>query len=429
VDYLKNWITPRLDWLDDQSMRSGRIAYRPPVLSHNGGPISTSLQLTMELFSRSNALTTYATGDIYYTLDNSDPRLPGGEISATSLKYSAPLTIQSSVTVRARLYSQRNWSPLATSTFFFNTLPANATNLVISEIMYRPSPPTTAEIAAGIVDAESFEYFELRNIANQAIDLTGVKVIDGVDFDFAFVPASARLLKPGESMVLVADKRAFSIRYPYVADSKILGQFRGHLDSGGETIAIQAGNGSMITQFRYDDDRPWPSTGGGGGRSLMLLDPATNPNPADPSHWILSAREGGTPGESGTGAEIFSGDPSKDTDGDGLTDFFEFASGSDAVNPGSGFLPVAAIASVNVNGITADYFTFAFHRRTDVRGTKFTLETSTDLRTWVPSVSTLILFASRLNPDGTVTDNYRGTAPVLNSPSQAFFLRLKVEPE
>ena len=35
---------------------------------------------------------------------------------------------------------------------------------------------------------------------------------------------------------------------------------------------------------------------------IVLNDPATNPNPAQPSNWILSAREGGTPGESGSGA-------------------------------------------------------------------------------------------------------------------------------
>src|SRR5262245_26101064 len=336
VDYMKNWITPRLDWLDDQSMRNGRIAYRPPVLSHSGGAVSTAVQFAMQPFFRTNTGTTYATGDIYYTLDNSDPRLPGGDINSTAVKYSGPLTIISSVTVQARLYSQRNWSPLATSTFFFNALPANATNLVISEIMYRPSPPTTAEIAAGLLDAEQFEFFELRNIAKQALDLSGVKLIDGVDFDFAFVPASARLLKPGESVVVVADKRAFAIRYPQIADSKVVGQFRGHLDSGGETIAIQAADGSIIKSFRYDDDPPWPVVRVGG-RSIVLNNPATNPNPAEPSNWSPSAREGGTPGESGVGADTFSGDPSKDTDGDGLTDFFEFASGSDAENPGSSF--------------------------------------------------------------------------------------------
>src|SRR5204863_90609 len=151
---------------------------------------------------------------------------------------------------QARLYFQRNWSPLASSTFLFKALAANATNLVISEIMYRPSAPTTAELAAGLIDAGQFEFFELRNIARQALDLTGVKLINGVVFDCAYVPASARLLKPGESVVVVADRRAFSIRYPQVADTKVVGQFRGHLDSGGETIVIQAADGSVIKEFR-----------------------------------------------------------------------------------------------------------------------------------------------------------------------------------
>ena len=90
---------------------------------------------------------------------------------------------------------------------------------------------------------------------------------------------------------------------------------------------------------------------------------------------------------------------------------------------------MVAVASLDVNGVTADYFTFAFHRRPTVRGTKFTLETSTDLLTWNRADSTLTLVGSRQNPDGTVTDTYRGTAPVLNSPTRALFLMLKVEPE
>jgi hypothetical protein len=429
VTYMKNWITPRLEWLDDQSMRSGRVAYRPPVLSHNGGSIAAPVSITMEPFRRTLAATTYPEGEIYYTLDNSDPRLPGGEINGAALKYTGPLTIQSSVSVKARLYFQKLWTPLATSTFFFKALPASATNLVVSEIMSRPGPPTTAEIAANILEAAAFEYLELRNIAKQAIDLTGLKLSNGVDFDFAVAPTSARLLKPGESVVIVADKRAFAIRYPQVPSAKVVGQFRGNLDNGGETISIQMADGSVIKEFRYDDDAPWPSPGDAGGLSLVLKDPATNPNPADPARWSLSAKLGGTPGESGTGADLFVGDPAKDTDGDGLGDFFEFASGSDPENPGSGFFPVAAIAPFDVNGVKANYLTVELHRRPTARGVKFTIESSKDLKTWSPASPTLILVGARDNRDGTVTDTYRATAPLPNTASPALFLRVKVQQE
>jgi hypothetical protein len=428
VDYMKTWLIPRLEWLDDQSLRAGKVVYRPPVLSHAGGSISAPLQLTIEPYRREQLTNQYPEGELYYTLDNSDPRLPGGEISSAAVKYSGPLTIQSAGTVNTRLYSlQRQWSPMGASTFFFQALPASAANLVVSEIMYRPAPLTTSEIAAGLVDAGAFEYLELRNIAKQAIDLSGVKLINGVDFDFAFAPASARLLKPGESVVLAADKRAFSIRYPKVPSSKVIGQFRGRLDSGGETISLQAADGGMIKDFRYDDDAPWPVTDASGDRSLVLIDATTNPNHADPTRWILSARAGGTPGESGTGANTFAGNPSKDTDGDGLIDILEFAYGSDPENPTSAYFPVASIAPHEVNGVKANYLTLNFHRRPAVQGVKLIVESSKDLKTWSLADSTLTLASSRENSDGTVTDTYRGAEAWSEKSTSPLFLRLKVQ--
>ncbi|MBM3836906.1 MAG: hypothetical protein FJ398_02890 [Verrucomicrobia bacterium] len=427
VDYLKNWIVPRLEWLDEQSLRAGRVVYRPPVFSHDGGPISAPVQLAIEPYRRVQLTNQYPEGDLYYTLDSSDPRLPGGDISSAALKYSGPISLQSSVTVNTRLYFQRQWTPLATATFFFNAAPASAANLVVSEIMYRPALPTAAETAAGLVDAGQFEFLELRNIAKHAIDLSGVKLVNGVDFDFAFAPVSARLLKPGESVVLVADRRAFSIRYPQVPGSRIAGQFRGRLDNAGETIAIQAADGSMIKEFQYDNNTPWPPLSDGDTLSLVLKEPATNPNPADPSRWILSVRTGGTPGESGTGADIFVGDPAKDSDGDGLSDLFEFATGSDPENPASRFGPTAAVAPFEVNGVKASYVTLEFRRRPAARGVKFAVESSQDLHSWSAADSNLTLIGSKENRDGTVTDTYRANAALPNSANRTMFYRLKVQ--
>jgi hypothetical protein len=426
VDYMKDWIVPRLEWLDDQSLRAGRVVYRPPVFSHNGGRISAPVPLVIEPYRRVQLTNQYPEGDLYYTLDNSDPRLPGGEISSAALKYAGPISIQSSATVNARLYSARQWTPLATATFFFNAAPASAVNLVVSEILYRPSLPTPAEISAGLLDAGQFEFLELRNIAKQAVDLSGVKVSDGVGFDFAFAPLSARLLKPGESVVLVADRRAFSLRYPQVPDSKIAGQFRGRLDNAGERIAIQAADGSVIKRFQYDNNAPWPSPGDGEARSLVLIDPSSNPNPAEPSRWILSARIGGTPGESGAGADTFAGDPFKDTDGDGLSDLYEFAAGSDPENPASRFGPSAAVAPFEVNGVKSGYVTLEFRRRPAARGVKFAIEASADLQSWSSADSRLTLVGTRENRDGTVTDTYRANRAVHNSVSETMFFRLRV---
>lgn len=427
VDYMKNWIKSRLEWLDDQSLRAGKVAYRPPALSHAGGPIDSEVQLTIKAYHRDSPGTTFPDGDIYYTLDNSDPRLAGGNIGGSAVKYTQPLVIDSSVTVNARLYVQKQWSPLATSTFLLRALPARSANLVVSEIMFQPAPLSPAEIAGGIVDLNSFEYLELRNIARQAIDLNGVKLTRGFNFDFTFAPPWARLLKPGESVVLAADKRALLLRYPHLSNTKIVGRFGGHIDNNGESLALDAANGESISQFRYENSPPWPPADDGTGRSLVLKDPSTNPNPADPAHWLLSAKTGGTPGESGIGADAYSGDLYADSDGDGLTDFFEFASGSDPENPSSGYFPSARITPLVVDGTESNYLSFRYQRRPTAAGLTFSLEMSGDLKAWLPSDSNLTLLRSDENRDGTILETYRGTTPVLTTPATSMFYRLRVQ--
>lgn len=423
VDYMRDWIRPRLEWLDDQSLRTGRFVYRPPMLSHPGGEVGQSVALAMSCYDREDPVYLFPSGDIYYTLDNSDPRLSGGEILHTARKYAGPVTVNRSLTVKARVFANGVWSPLATSSFLLRAIPASAANLVISEILFRPAPLSGAETAAGLVDPNQCEFLELRNIATNTVDLSGVRVVDGVGFDFNYAPRSSCLLQPGESRVLVSDSRAFQIRFPDVPESRVLGQFTGHLDSGGETLEIQAANGSTIKRFRYDDDAPWPSGGDRTGRSIILLNAATNPDEADPAAWTVSAKPGGTPGVSGLGADAFAGDPLRDTDGDGQTDYFEFASGSDPENPNSSFYPVATIQSLVINGNSGNFLTFTFTHRANPSPHGFKYESSQDLQNWDPA--NLIPINATINNDGTSTENYRESLPLARTGAR--FYRLKAE--
>ena len=50
------------------------------------------------------------TGTIYYTLDGSDPRAPGGAVSATAKEYRAPVAITPDARVTARALSGKRWS-------------------------------------------------------------------------------------------------------------------------------------------------------------------------------------------------------------------------------------------------------------------------------------------------------------------------------
>ncbi len=428
LDYMKSWIMTRIAWLDDQSMlAANNVVLRPPDFSENGGRIVRPMLVALAPYRRPGAAQTFPDGDIYYTLDNSDPRLTGGAIRAAALKYSQPIAVTSSLTVNARLYGLHQWSPLASATYFLDPLPANSSNLVVSEIMYTPAPLTPAETNALLVNPQGFEFIELRNIATEAVDLTGVKFADGIAFDFAAASSPCHLLQPGQSALLVSDKRAFMVRYPYIDPRKILGQFRGHLDGGGENLTLTAADGTIIKSLNYGSNSAWPDPQDSG-KSIILKSPLANLDSAEGSGWILSAKAGGSPGESGLGSDTFSGDPAQDTDGDGLPDLFEFFSGTDPEDPGSSSRSSVGSESLVVNGKAGNYLTFRFNRRAGVLGLRMTIERSLNLAIWAADPSTLVFSGSQTNRDGTLTDAYRGVAPLSENTGSAFY-RLKLQTE
>ncbi|RYD86648.1 MAG: hypothetical protein EOP50_22085 [Sphingobacteriales bacterium] len=126
VDYMKNWLQTRLNWLDDQN-RVGSTILRPPTLSHPGGNVQAGLELTMSRYTgTAPAGTAYAAGTIYYTLDGTDPRSSTGAVAAGVQTYVNPITLNSSARIMARLYNSGAWSPANTATFVVNATPASA---------------------------------------------------------------------------------------------------------------------------------------------------------------------------------------------------------------------------------------------------------------------------------------------------------------
>jgi hypothetical protein len=158
--------------------------------------------------------------------------------------------------------------------------------LVISEIMYHPTNPTAAEIAAGFTNNDDFEYLEIRNVGTQTIALSDVRFTKGIDFDF---PAGT--LARGAFTLVVKNPAAFEMRYG--PGHPVAGVWSGKLDNGGEQLKLSFGAGEAIRDFVYDDVSPWPTSPDGAGRSLVLVDPFGLPDHGDPFSW----REGAaTPG-------------------------------------------------------------------------------------------------------------------------------------
>ncbi len=130
--------------------------------------------------------------------------------------------------------------------------------LRVTELMYH---------AAGGSD---FDYIEFANISETRLDLTGVRISDGIEFVFGEMA-----LEPSQYVVVVRNVASF--RSAYGTSINIAGQYSGNLSNGGEQIIVQlpwplAG---AILRFRYSDD--WHPATDGGGTSLVIVEPFAHP--------------------------------------------------------------------------------------------------------------------------------------------------------
>ncbi|MEO5740538.1 MAG: lamin tail domain-containing protein, partial [Vicinamibacterales bacterium] len=436
IDYLKNWMTTRLAWLDNQFF-AGTVIYRPPNFSQYGGNVNAGTQLTITRYTgTAPGGYSYASGGvIYYTTNGTDPRGPTGAPAGTA--YSTPIAMSSSQTVKARLYNAPNWSPLTTSTFIVDAVPASAENLVVSELMYNPVNATNAEIALGY-STNDFEYIELLNVSAGNVDLSNVAFTDGVLFNFGTNNPSILTVPPGGRVVVVGGLNAFLSRYGNNPAVKVAGAFTGSFANGGEQITLVGATGATIAQFTYGHSEPWPVDADGpvydnsvppqligGGYSLVLNNPAAGIGYNNGANWRSSAQVGGTPGLAAGIA--FTGLANGDSDGDGLRDYFEYATGSDLNNPASKNIPVVSIAQFNLIFGTDNYLKMTYRRNLAADGVKYVVQYSESLGVWLSDPGSVTYVGTHNNGDGTATVTCRSTLPV--SPSRPkMFLQLSVQP-
>lgn len=176
--------------------------------------------------------------------------------------------------------------------------------LRVSEIMYRPSDPTPAELEVDPLFYHSdFEFIELMNVStNTTLDLDGVAITSGIGGDFAFSESAIRSLEPGEHVLVVSNVAAFEARYG--TNLPVAGEFAGGLDSDGDSITIDDIDGSTILKAEYDSNGLWPRAADGVGASLEYLDltPQSDTRLYGKFYqWKSSEIVGGTPGRSATG--------------------------------------------------------------------------------------------------------------------------------
>lgn len=285
---------------------------------------------------------------------------------------------------------------------------------MITEIMYNP------------LGGSDYEYIEVKNIGNTALNLSDVRFTKGVDFDF---PLNT-MLDSGEFLLVVRNQATFESRYGTglpIAGEWELGD---NLGNGGEQLKLSLGAGTAVHDFIYLDLAPWPTSPDGPGYSLTLRDPASAPDHGLPENWRASASLHGSPGSDDTltyagwaaanftAAELL--DPAvsgvdADPDHDGLSNFAESYFGGH---------PMVADPSPGIPGSHDGFLSLTFTRRNGAPALiSLELQKSSDLISWQADPQGGIVRTID-NGDGTETITIAGSEPLGTHPR--LFLRLQL---
>jgi len=154
----------------------------------------------------------------------------------------------------------------------------------VSEVMFHPPAPA----AGSAFEDEDFEFLELASSSSEPLDLSGLRITEGVFFEFA--AAGIRTLLPGGRILLARNTNAFALRYGTALP--LAGQYYGGLSNAGDTLRMEDAVGEVVFEFRYRPEA-FPSADG---RGLSLETVRPDPDLDATNAWRLSPVVGGTPG-------------------------------------------------------------------------------------------------------------------------------------
>jgi hypothetical protein len=242
------------------------------------------------LIERGDVLTMISTnGTIYYTTNGEDPYQPeggqgsaDGQISDGAITYTGPITLNKSTYVKARTFYGNSWS--AENVMLYK-IPDDIQTLKLTEIHYHPLPDEP-------VDDREFEFVEIKNTGEAALDLGGVRFADGISYEF---PAQT-VLNAWEFIVLVSNRAEFEKRY----HKTCFAQYEGNLNNGGERLVLVDTGDDTLFSVQYRDADGWPQSADGEGYSLVPIDLNPSGDQSDAANWRASIYIHGSPGQDDT---------------------------------------------------------------------------------------------------------------------------------
>jgi len=301
ITYTPDTLQQSVDWIksDWANVRTAKVIqqmrnYNPSLFPDVDAPllyVNGAHQLGGYVSSSAVFSIGAESGTIYYSINGSDPRSPGGTVNRSgATEYTGSFSIDMSRHIKARAKSGKEWSPLSEATFGVGPVKEN---LRITEIMYHP-------IDTGNPSDPNKEYIELTNIGPGEINLNLVSFANGVSFTFGEWP-----LAEGEHVLVVRNLVAFTDEYPDKV-SLVAGEYSGSLSNGGERVELLDAVGRPIMDFTYKDG--WRSLTDGQGFSLTIIDPndivigetgETRPTlPGLAAHWKFDDGAGGVAADS-----------------------------------------------------------------------------------------------------------------------------------
>ena len=258
---MKRWLQGRYLWMDGQFTT-------PPSISTEGGSVTNGSTVTLRAASGA---------EIYYTIDGTDPRGPGG--TTNGLHYTGPITVAGNMKIVARARAsgswQNTWSGPSTMSFYSATPP-----LRITEIMFHPASP--------VGTSASFQYIEVQNIASTPLNVNRFSIDGAVTFQFPNV-----VLQAGQRALVVKSATAFQGRYG--SGALVLGEFSGEWSQTGGHLELRGPAQEPILDFSYSE-KWYPATDGFGFSLVTVDEHAPTQNWGLASNWRPSSLNGGSPG-------------------------------------------------------------------------------------------------------------------------------------
>jgi hypothetical protein len=316
IQLLKDYVDSRGSWIDSTLLTDSATIPDTPTTSYsgaNGFPVN-DLRFDSSSFASNNgnfagmkwriAKVTDATLPEFDADARRDYEITADWESDVLTTFSSSITIPGdglnvgdTYRVRTRMLDDAGrWSHWSDPVQFTAGSPTGPLQdgLRVTEIMFNPpaSPPGDAQ-----ADNDEFEFIELQNISNDVLDISGVRIEGGIEFEFPSAPLTT--LAPREFIVVVRNQQTFETRYD-ASNFVIAGEFTNGLSNSSDTIRVVDENGGEILDFDYRDG--WYSIADGDGFSLVIRDTAAAVDLWDDSDgWRPSSLSLGNPGAADNG--------------------------------------------------------------------------------------------------------------------------------